>query len=100
MTESGAVVELSDEEFEAFLEGAIAEYNDKQARLRAAGVGAASRWSFDQASEPLSFFDGADQLLLKADVLEVGSYAPKSGTWMWGWSNSSLTASLRERALP
>jgi hypothetical protein len=92
---------MTDEDFDRYLAEAVEAFNAKQARLRPLGIGAnRGRWLFDQATQTLRFFDEADALMVEADVVEVGSFSPRSNSWMWGWSNDSLPPALREASAP
>lgn len=92
---------MSDEEFEAFLSSATEELSKKQDSLKEQyGLGTWSRWWFDQRTETLQFFDEADNLVIEADVVDIGSYSPKSNTWKWAWGNTSLLPGLRKKAEP
>ena len=92
---------MSDEEFAAFLSSATEELSKKQDSLKEQyGLGTWSRWWFDQRTETLQFFDEADNLVIEADVLTIGSYSPKSNTWKWAWGNTSLLPGLRKKAEP
>jgi len=89
---------MTDSEFEAFLANANEELRHKQALLvEQYSLGEHSRWSFEQSTEKLQFFDEADNLLIEGDVVEIGSYSQKSNTWKWAWSNSSVLPRLREK---
>jgi hypothetical protein len=91
---------MTDSEFEAFLANANEELRHKQDLLgERYGLGKYSSWWFEQATEKLQFFDEADNLVLEADVVKVGSYSPKSNTWKWAWSNSSVLPRLRQKAM-
>ena len=92
---------MTDEEFGAFLSSATEELSKKQDLLTEQyGLGTWSRWWFDQTTEKLQFFDKADNLKVEADVLEMGSYSPKSHTWKWAWGNSTVLPALRKKAEP
>lgn len=92
---------MTDEEFEAFLSSATQELRRKQDSLMEQyALGTPGRWWFDQRTETLQFFDEADNLVIEADVLEIGSYSSKSNTWKWGWGNTSLLPELRKKAEP
>lgn len=54
-------------------------------------------WRFDQTSCHLRFVDEQDRTrVLCDDVVIAGSYSSFPSTWMWGWKNASLKASLTE----
>jgi len=70
---------LTDEEFETFLSSAREELRNKQDLLvEQYGFGTRNRWWFDQTTEKLQLFDEADNLVIEADVMEIGSYLPVS----------------------
>lgn len=90
---------MTDEEFDAFAQAASAELEAKQdALIKEYGIGSYPRWLFDQETEKLQFFDEKDRPVLEADVLQIGSYSPKSNSWMWGWANSTVLLGLRQKA--
>ena len=92
---------MSDEEFEAFLSSATEELSKKQESLKEQyALGTCGRWWFDQRTETLQFFDEADNLVIEADVVQIGSYSPKSNTWKWAWGNTSVLPGLRKKAEP
>jgi hypothetical protein len=91
---------MTDDEFYAFMDSTFAELEQKQAALSANyGLGnGAGRWWFEQATGKLQFFDAADQLEAEADVIDIGSYAAKSNSWKWAWSNETVLPAQRQRA--
>lgn len=92
---------MTDEEFEVYLDSALAELSEKQDRLTTDyGIGKFARWHFDQSTEKLEFFDGRDRKVLEAAVVEIGSYSHKSDSWKWAWANESVLPSLRKKAEP
>jgi len=94
-----AATPMTDTEFEQFVETARSELEAKQDRLIADfGLGDADSWFFDQATEKLQFFDDQKRLLVEADVIDVGSYSPKSISWKWAWGNESVLPALRQKA--
>jgi hypothetical protein len=95
------VNEMTDEEFERFVQGAIAELSRKQDRLTAEfGLGGYARWDLDEEAETLAFFDATGRKALRAEVIQIGSYASNRGTWKWGWSNDSVLPHVRKKAEP
>ena len=92
---------MTDEEFETFLSSAQEELRHKQNHLvERYGFGTLNRWWFDQTTEKLQLFDDADNLVIEADVIEIGTYSPKSNSWKWAWSNKSLLPEMRKKAEP
>ena len=92
---------MTDEEFGELLSSAMAYLQERRSRLESAyDIGNLPRWWFDQEKEQLQFLDDAGNVLVEAAVVPIGSYAPKSNTWKWSWSNESILPSLREKAIP
>jgi hypothetical protein len=90
---------MTDDEFQIFVETANAELRKKQTILADEyGLGCAGRWWFEQATGNLQFFDSADNLSVETDVIDIGSYSPKSNSWKWAWGNNSVLPWLRQRA--
>jgi hypothetical protein len=90
---------MTDAEFGQLLEEAKAELGRKQDTLQADYLlGSFPRWWFDQATEKLQFVDQYGHALVEADVVDIGSFSPKSKTWKWAWCNDSVLPSLREKA--
>jgi hypothetical protein len=90
---------MTDNEFQIFVETANAELRKKQTILADDyGLGSAGRWWFDQETGNLQFFDATDNLFVETDVIDIGSYSPKSNSWKWAWSNDSVLPWLRQRA--
>jgi hypothetical protein len=91
---------MKDEEFELFLTNATAELKEKQAHLTAAyGFGSHKRWMFENDKAKLQFFNQADQLVIEADIIDIGSYSPANGTWKWAWAYESINAALKADSL-
>jgi len=53
------------------------------------------RYAYDQESATL-VFSGADRPNLSMDIEIVGSWAAKSGTWLWAWENDSILPSAKQ----
>jgi hypothetical protein len=53
------------------------------------------RYDYDQESATL-VFSGADRPNLKLTIQVIGSWAAKSGTWLWAWENDSILLGARE----
>jgi len=97
--EKGA--EMTDEEFDAFVDSAVEELSEKQERFIAdTGLGSFARWNYDQKTGLLEFFDERDAKVLEMDVVQIGSYSHKSETWIWGWANKWVLPREREKAEP
>ena len=90
---------MNEEEFGVFLEDANRELHEKQEALKTTyGFGTYSRWWFEQENERLQFFDKEDKLCMEADIVDIGSFSPKSNTWLWAWANVSVLPALRAKA--
>jgi hypothetical protein len=90
---------MTEEEFDSFLQLAMAELQKKQDQLATDfGLGSFSRWWFDQKSETLQFFNQSGSVVLEASIIDIGSYAAISNTWKWAWSNDSILPALRAKA--
>lgn len=54
--------------------------------LREFDIYSFSKWFYDQESELLRLYDeGGEEMYFK--YIPVGTYSPKSNTWMWSWHN-------------
>ena len=94
-----AATPMTDAEFQEFLDAATAELRQKQETLsNDYGLADAATWGFDQASEKLQFFDEQKRMVVEADVIDAGSYSPKSNSWKWAWANESVLPALRKKA--
>ncbi len=90
---------MTGEEFDNFVNAANEELEEKQDQLgEKHGLGSFARWHFNQETSLLQFFDKKDRLAVEADVIDIGSYSPKSNTWKWAWSNESVLPPLREKS--
>jgi hypothetical protein len=90
---------LTDEEFEEFLHSAVHELQEKQDELmESEGISTYSRYWFDQGQASLDFKDDSGTTGVRALVVPVGSWSPKSNTWKWAWCNESILPALRERS--
>jgi len=90
---------MNDAEFQEFLDAATAELQEKQEKLSTDyGLDDVDTWWFDQATEKLQFFDPQKRMVVEAEVINAGSYSPKSVTWKWAWSNESVLPALRKKA--
>ena len=92
---------MNDQQFQEFIGTAMQELQAKQVQLQSEfSIGEWPRWELDQESEQIYFLDESGKIAVQASFIFIGSYAPKSDSWKWGWSNQSITPSLREKALP
>jgi hypothetical protein len=86
-------------DMDQYIATSLAELKEKQELLGTTyGIGHHASFWFDQPSGTLEFRDAKEQPHLTTDILPIGSYSPKSGTWMWAWANNSILPVLRERA--
>lgn len=93
------MIGMTNEQFQEFLQTALDDLRVKQEKLDAAyGITACVRWDLDEAAEKLKLVGRDGQLRVEADVVDVGSFAASSSSWMWGWANESYPASVREKA--
>jgi len=91
---------MNDEEFELFLTSATNELKEKQAHLTSAyGFGSHKRWMFENDKAKLQFFDQNDQLVIEADIIDIGSYSPNAETWKWAWAYDSINPVLKAESL-
>ncbi len=91
---------MSEEIFEVLLETSMKELINKQDELSSVyGLGDMARWWLDQESATVQFFDAYDRLVIEAEILNIGSFAPKSSSWRWAWGNSTVPPELRQKAL-
>jgi len=90
---------LTDEEFQAFVDGSVAELDAKQQALTASwGLGTFGRFLFDQPTATLSFLDPDGNVRVIASVVPIGSHRRESEMWTWGWAIDGLLEPLREVA--
>ena len=93
--------EMDDDDFAVFVNSAVRELDQKEKSLEEKyKFDLSARWMFEPDPPTLKFFDKNDKLHLTCDVIEIGSYAPPTQSWIWGWSNESITPKMREQALP
>ncbi|MEN5031577.1 DUF6882 domain-containing protein [Pseudomonas sp. Ps21-P2] len=92
---------MSEDNFEVLLETAMAALMSKQEALQQKyGLGGMARWWLNQETAALSFFDELDREVVRALIINIGSFVPKQSSWKWAWSNPSVPDALRERASP
>jgi hypothetical protein len=91
--------EMTDDEFDAFVEASVSELETKQEALISKWkLGSLGRYLFDQPTARLQFFDASGNVVVKASVVPIGTYSPKGETWMWAWANDSFLEPLRSQA--
>ena len=87
---------MKDDEFELFLASADAELKEKQTHLtNSYGFGSHKRWMFENDKAKLQFFDHDDNLVIEADIIDIGSYSPSAATWKWAWAYESINPVLK-----
>jgi hypothetical protein len=88
-----------DEQFAAMAASAYEELEAKQKRLEVEyGIGTFPRWHYDQDTALLRFFDADGRTRLVAEFIDIGSFARRSHSWKWAWSNSSVPPEMRQKA--
>lgn len=92
---------MLEQTFEHLLETAMADLMAKQEQLsRDYGLGNMARWWLDQEAATVQFFDENDRLAVEGQIINIGSFSPRHGSWLWAWSNPTVLTALREKALP
>lgn len=92
---------MSEDPFDVLIETAMAELMSKQESLQQQyGLGGMARWWLDQDPGSLSFLDELDGEIVRALIINIGSFAPNRSSWKWAWSNPAVPDPLRQRALP
>ncbi|MGY3265554.1 DUF6882 domain-containing protein [Lysobacter sp. HA35] len=90
---------MDDRQFEEHLAAALAELDTKNEYLSSEhGLGSFHRWWFEQQTHKVQFFDESDRLTVETDAIVVGSFAPESSSWRWGWANETALPETRSRA--
>jgi hypothetical protein len=90
---------MNDQEFDKLLANVVADLKDKQDRLAADyGIGRSAKWWFDLETETLQFLDGEGNAGTIATIVNIGSFAPTSGSWKWAWGNSSVPPTVRRKS--
>ena len=91
---------MNDDEFELFLTSANAELKEKQAFLTDTyGLGRHKRWMFENDKATLQFFNHDNQLVIEADIIDIGSYSPSASTWKWAWAYESIDPTRKADSL-
>ncbi|WP_208608912.1 DUF6882 domain-containing protein, partial [Paraburkholderia tropica] len=87
---------VKDEEFDAFLECALAELNVKQAVLsNSFGIGGSERFVVDFASGLLTFFVG-ESPTAEASIVPLGTHSLDKQRYRWSWSDEGLPMDVRD----
>ncbi len=90
---------MTDDEFDAFVETANQELDQKQdALMKKFRLGQWEDFWFDQTKGCLQFKDSKGRVQVEATVTPIGSFSEESGTWQWGWANQSLVEPLRRKS--
>ena len=91
---------MNDDEFELFSTAATTELKEKQEHLtKSYGFGSHKRWMFENDKAKLQFFDHDDNLVIEADIIDIGSYSPSASTWKWAWAYDSINPALKADSL-
>ncbi len=87
---------VKDEEFDAFLERALAELHAKQAVLsNSFGIGGNERFVVDFASCLPTFFVG-EAPTAEASILPLGTHSLDKQRYRWSWSDEGLPIDVRD----
>jgi hypothetical protein len=88
--------------FYAFIDSCVARLGAKQAALLSRyGMGRHARWWFDPATSRLALYnDPKVKIDVQAQVVVLGSFAPKESTWLWGFANSTLKPEQQAASTP
>jgi hypothetical protein len=91
---------MNDQDFELFLTSATEELKTKQASLTERyGLGSHKRWMYETDKAMLQFFNQQDQLVLEADIIDIGSFSPGNSTWKWAWAYENISPTMKEQSL-
>ena len=87
---------MTERELQEYADRCGGELDRKQKSLRETyGLGGHGEYYLDQDKRELRFEkDGSPVSLFTVTV--IGSLAPVSKNWLWGWANESLGANIRE----
>lgn len=95
-----AVTAMNDHDFEVFLTTATDELKAKQANLiERHGLGSHKRWMYETDKAKLQFFNQQDELVLEADIIDIGSFSPANSTWKWAWAYENISPAMKEQSL-
>ena len=90
---------MTPEQFEELSKKSYAYLSQKQEEAQSHfKIGEYERYDWDQEKRQLVWSDGGVPKVI-ADIQFVGSVAPKAGTWLWSWANSSVLPELYEDML-
>ena len=91
---------MNDDDFELFLTSATEELKLKQAALTETfGFGSHKRWMFEVDKAILQFFNHDNQLVINANIIDIGSYSPNTETWKWAWAYDNINPKMKEDSL-
>jgi hypothetical protein len=91
---------MNDDDFEVFLTDATDELKAKQASLTERyGLGSHKRWMYETDKAMLQFFNHQNDLVLEADIIDIGSFSPANSTWKWAWAYENISATMKAQSL-
>lgn len=94
------VITMNDQDFELFLTSATDELKAKQASLTERyGLGTHKRWMYETDKAVLQFFNQQDELVLEADIIDIGSFSPANSTWKWAWAYENISIAMKDKSL-
>jgi hypothetical protein len=90
---------MTDEQFDDYLDYCYDKLETKQGEFfQKYGIGSFEEYWYSQESSILQFkTDGL--VKLEFNVIFIGSWSSKSETWMWAWSNESMTNHVRNQSI-
>ena len=92
---------MTNQQLEKFLQTCREEIKVKHQQLvKDTNLKAYTKYSFSQGDKSLTLRNEASKEELCFNVVCIGSWNKKEGSWLWGWANENLAESLRETAIP
>ena len=89
---------MTEIELQDYADRCAAELDRKQDLLRKTyGLGGFDEYVLD-LEKGMLHFDKAGERACRFSTVLIGSLAPVSKNWLWGWANESLSGTIRERA--
>ncbi|MBK6512481.1 MAG: hypothetical protein IPG64_27150 [Haliea sp.] len=89
---------MTDEEFDIFVEEAMAELDQKRQMLTESyGLGTHSNFVVEYENNLLTFFEN-ERPIVVAKILPVASHIPEMENLKWFWANENLPESVREHS--